>query len=246
VIRAVHLHGSLGRRFGPRFDLAVETPAEAIRALTHMLRGFREAIAGASWRVVRGRFGLEPDALGLKMGACRELHVVPAPTGRKNAGVGKIIAGVVLIAAAVVTAGMALAAAPAAGGFAAGTLGAAGGVSGLAGASAIGVTGVLTVGQLAFLGVGMVLTGASMLLSPQPKPASGPLAVDQKESFMFSGPVNSNAQGGPVPLVYGRIRVGSIVTASALKAEDYVAYEAPAPPSGTMVGKLVVQAVGRT
>jgi len=219
---AVHLHGRLGRLFAPRYDLSIDSPAEAIRALTRMVAGFRDALAEGAYRVVRGRLGVPVEGLAMRMGACRELHIIPAAAGAKNSGTSKIVIGVVLIAAAIVTAGAAIADAPATGSFAAGTGGVAGGVSGVAGASAVGIAGIATVGQLAFIGVGMVLTGASMLLSAQPK-SRGPLTVDQNPSFMFSGPVNTNAQGGPVPLVYGTIRVGSVVGAASLKSEDYVA-----------------------
>ena len=66
----------------------------------------------------------------------------------------------------------------------------------------------------------MALQGISMLLSPQPKPGKS-LETDRKDSFVFSGPVNSQGQGQPVPLIYGRVRVGSSVGAATLKTEVY-------------------------
>lgn len=235
MIRTIHLHGGIGRRFGKQFDLHVDTPAEAIRALCHMLTGFREALSMGAYRVVRGRLGVPVDGLAIRLGKETELHILPAAAGAKNAGVGKIIAGVVLIAAAALTYG---AAAGAFGSGLAGFVGAGAGAS----ASAIGITGIATVAQLGFMGVGMVLAGASMLLAPQPR-SQGPLTVDQNPSFMFSGPVNTYAQGGPVPLIYGNCRVGSVVGAAALKAEDYVANPAIEPV--TVPGKIAAAQVYR-
>ena len=51
---------------------------------------------------------------------------------------------------------------------------------------------------------------------------------------MFSGILNSNEQGGSVPLVYGRARVGSIVISSGVYAESYGSwsYGGGGPSSG--------------
>jgi len=41
-----------------------------------------------------------------------------------------------------------------------------------------------------------------------------------EKSYMFNGALNSNEQGGAVPLVYGYARVGSIVISSAITNEE--------------------------
>ncbi len=38
----IRLHGALGQRFGREFRLAVHSPAEAVQALCHLVKGFRE------------------------------------------------------------------------------------------------------------------------------------------------------------------------------------------------------------
>jgi predicted phage tail protein len=246
MIRSIHLHGGLGRRFGPRFDLAVDTPAEAIRALCSMLRGFRQAVADGAYRVVRGRMGLTPEGLGLRFGAETELHIVPAAAGAKNSGAGKIIAGVVMIVAAVVTYGAAIGwfGAASASVTAAGAAGGASAASAAAwGTSVIGVSGVLSASTVGMMGLGLVFTGVTMMLAPQPK-TQGPLTVDQNPSFLFTGPVNTYVQGGPVPLVYGKVRAGTVVGAASLKAEDYVANSVITTAGQT--GKITAAVVGRT
>ena len=41
-MRTIHLHGAAGERFGGPFVLAVESPAEAIRGLTHQIPGLKQ------------------------------------------------------------------------------------------------------------------------------------------------------------------------------------------------------------
>lgn len=43
---------------------------------------------------------------------------------------------------------------------------------------------------------------------------------DQKPSFIYNGPVNTAEQGLPVPLVYGTMRVGSVVVSAGIVAEE--------------------------
>jgi predicted phage tail protein len=146
---------------------------------------------------------------------------VPVPTGAgKGKGIGKIVLGVALIAASVFMAGTTTAAAAAAAGSTTAAEAAiAGGTA--AGGSLLG----LSFGQMASFGLTMVLGGVSQLLTVAPKvnDYSSRNAPDQRPSFLFNGPVNVSEQGGPVPLVYGRVRVGSIVVSSGLKAEQIAA-----------------------
>ena len=53
------------------------------------------------------------------------------------------------------------------------------------------------------IGTALVLGGVSQLLfKPPTPPVTG-------KSYLFNGPVNTTAQGNPVPICYGRMRVGS-------------------------------------
>ncbi|MBB3260009.1 putative phage tail protein [Paraburkholderia bannensis] len=68
------------------------------------------------------------------------------------------------------------------------------------------------------LGASMALGGVVQMLSPQTSGLAG--VVNNGTSYYFNGPVNSAAQGEPVPLVYGRMLVGSKVISSGIYAED--------------------------
>ncbi|HKR40095.1 MAG TPA: tail assembly protein [Paraburkholderia sp.] len=61
------------------------------------------------------------------------------------------------------------------------------------------------------LGAALALSGIAQLLSPRPAATATPERADNEPSLAFDGAVNTMGQGGPVPLGYGRMRVGSQV-----------------------------------
>lgn len=80
--------------------------------------------------------------------------------------------------------------------------------------TALGIEALGLTGQLLF---GVATIGVAALLSNLIKPTNpSSRETNQKPSFVFDGPVNTVEQGGPVPLVYGRIRAGSVVISSGL------------------------------
>jgi predicted phage tail protein len=102
-MHTIHLHGAAAERFGPRFRLDVRDCPEAIRALSMQLKGFRDFIQDRDWRVVRGPLArnreLDLQSIGTAIGAARELHLIPVPSGSASGkGIGKILAGIALVA----------------------------------------------------------------------------------------------------------------------------------------------------
>jgi predicted phage tail protein len=99
----IRLLGEAGRRFGRRFQLAVKTPAEALRALCVQIPELRQYLLdsgekGINWRVVTDHaLGLDEDQLLWPLS--RRMVLAPIPAGR--GAVGRIIAGVALVAAAI-------------------------------------------------------------------------------------------------------------------------------------------------
>lgn len=104
MMRTVKLYGSLGQEFGQSFRLDVRSLAEAVQALGCQIPGFRQAIEAGRFRVTCGPsqrrgLGLGPDLIsfGLPSG---DIHVVPVVRGAgRGGGLGKIIAGTLLVAA---------------------------------------------------------------------------------------------------------------------------------------------------
>ncbi len=104
VLREVRLYGPLRARYGRSHWLAVNTPAEAIRALCALFQGFREALQGhkgPGYRVLVGE-GAHVDAraaetLGVGAAPLRPIRIAPVIHGGKRGGVLQIIIAVVLI-----------------------------------------------------------------------------------------------------------------------------------------------------
>ena len=61
------------------------------------------------------------------------------------------------------------------------------------------------------------------MLAPQPKTPGAPERPENRPSYAFDGPVNTAAQGNPVPVCYGRLIVGSQVVSAGMMAEEYAA-----------------------
>lgn len=76
--------------------------------------------------------------------------------------------------------------------------------------------------QAAFLGagVGMTAGGVIQMLSPQAKGLSTQDGPNNRPSYSFNGAVNTSVQGNPVPLLYGRMIVGSAVISAGIYSED--------------------------
>lgn len=203
-MRTVVLHGRLKEQFGGPFDFDIETPLEAVRALGANFPEFWVAIREGAYRVIRGpeKKGedLGEEELDMRLGSARELHIVPVAVGSGGRGVGKVVLGVAMIGIAFAIPG--------------GQLGTA--LPGFLGsASGLG----LTYANVALLGFGMALAGVSQMLAPTPN-ISGPGGADRLESYTFRGPTNAMEQGGPVPLVYGRARVGSVLVSAGMDVEQ--------------------------
>lgn len=224
MLRTIHLHGALGERFGKVFRLAVRTPAEAFLALSVNLgQPFREAVKTGEWHIMAGPvlgFGQDlgdPDLLRFGLGS-RDLHIAPAIRGSNGGGgLFKVILGVAIMAAAVWLAPEAV------------TVGMSGAMEGASvtygglGATAFNIGGYLvSYGAIATSGLVMALGGAAQLLTPSPKVGGygNREAADERPSFLFNGAKNTVEQGGPVPLIYGRMRVGGLVISSGVEVEQ--------------------------
>lgn len=72
------------------------------------------------------------------------------------------------------------------------------------------------------LGVSLLLGGIAEMLTPTPtfQDYANREPPEERPSFLFTGPVNVVEQGGPVPVVYGQMIIGSTVVSAALDTED--------------------------
>ncbi|XUV80202.1 tail assembly protein [Enterobacter sp. TMH.L2] len=69
-------------------------------------------------------------------------------------------------------------------------------------------------------GVSMVAGGVIQMLSPQPGGLASKQSADNKASYAFGGVTNTAAQGYPVPLLYGRRRIGGAIISAGIYVED--------------------------
>ncbi len=199
-LRTIKLSGFLGKKFGRVHRLAVDSPAEAIRALSVIKAGFREFLEnshknGVAYRFLIGGEALErselKESLHMTHSMSTTFELVPVINGAKSS-LGQILLGVTLIAASL---------------FMPVTL--------------FGSASLATnVGNALFgIGVSLVLGGVAQLLAPKVK-AENKEAVENKPSYMMNGAVNTIAQGNPAPLSYGRMRVGSQVVSAGITSND--------------------------
>ena len=214
--REVKVYGPLAKFVGQRRFLAeISTAGEAVRMLLANFPGLERHMADQHYKVIVD--GYDSDLEELHHPASQTIKIVPV-LGGAGGGAGKIIAGVALIAAAIVFA-------PAAAGFMGAGLGA------TAGTFTLGAAASVAIGSI---GASLVLGGVSQLLSPTPQIGSiGPAStaggfrptttegteMDPQESYSFSGIQNTSRMGLPVPLVYGETIVGSVVISAGIDVD---------------------------
>ncbi len=77
-------------------------------------------------------------------------------------------------------------------------------------------------GWLVAIGIALFAAGTVALLS-RPPAFQNFRNIDKfgNQSYLFSGPTNIIGEGGPVPVGYGRMLVGSQVISSAYRIQDY-------------------------
>lgn len=185
----IRLLGEAGRRFGRRFQLAVKTPAEAVRALCVQIPALRQYIIesgenGIMWRVVTDHAeGLNEDQLMWPLS--KRLVLAPIPAGR--GGVGKILVGVALVIASVA--------------IVFGTVG--GGIP-------FAVAGL----GMIFSGVADLLTPTPKMPNVSSGTGGGITRgrsrEEQRNSFTFDKSNANTQQGEVVPVLYGERIIGSL------------------------------------
>ncbi|EKT66535.1 tail assembly protein [Providencia alcalifaciens] len=196
-LKTIRLYGVLGTQFGREHRLAIDSPREAIKALSVLYDGFEQFLANAHLRglefaIFKGQRNITEDELHLD--TREEIRIAPVIKGSKRGGFFQTVIGVALIAAATYFTG-GLGAAFTAGGWA---------------------------GTAAMTGAAMALGGVIQMLSPQPSGLSMRQDADNKPSYAFGGAVNTTAQGNPVPLLYGldRREVGGAIISAGIYTED--------------------------
>lgn len=194
MLKTIRLHGILGENFGKSFELSVQTPAEAVKALCVQIPGFESFMANAHLQGVHFAVYLDDRNIGHDDLSLRtDSHVIrisPIIEGAKSGGLIQVVIGVVMIAAAFFTGGTSLAA-----------------------------WGAMQA-ALAGAGAAMLMGGAAQLMMPA-APTNMDLNQDgNKPNYGFGGAVTTVAQGLPVPVLYGKREIGGFVISAKQESKD--------------------------
>ena len=204
-MRTIRIYGKLAKFLGRRtFRAEVASAAEAVRFLLANFPQVERHMVDQHYRVSLGTRALEARDLHEPAGGS-DITFVPVIGGA--GAVGRIVAGVALIAlASVVSFGT---------------------VGGLFAAGALN-------SMIFGVGASLALGGVAQLLTPVPK-ISGPGAAvmgsmssgakgaddsDPRKNYSFSGIQNTSRQGVPVPVIYGEVIVGSVVISAGIDVDQ--------------------------
>lgn len=210
--RLIRLGGQLGKKFGKTHRLVVADTREALRALCITLPGFESFMMNAHKDGMQFAFFNGPQNIGLAEFATSkgsaDIRIMPVIAGSKSAGGFQIILGVAALVGAFFTAG--------------GTMGLYTSALAASGATAtLSATAVAAVSGLTMMGASMILGGVMQLMTPQPNfGMSSSQSVENKPSYAFGSPVNTTAQGYPVPVLYGEREIGGAVISAGIYAEN--------------------------
>lgn len=208
MMRKIRVYGELAKFLGCReFEAVAANVGEAMRFLLANFPSLDQHMTGQHYRVLVGTSAIGTEEIDYPVGQ-QTIRIVPVVAGA--GGVGKIIAGIALVAAIIFIPGAAAWLGPTAASL---------------------LTGV---------GASLALGGVSQLLTPIPKLAApsmiGPTSyspgfatpstrdteLDPQKSYSFSGIQNTSRTGATLPLIYGETIVGSIIISAHFSTVEVV------------------------
>lgn len=191
IMTQIELYGALGKTFGKVHHRLISNTHEACRALSATVKGFQKYMNSSKQR-------------GLTYAVYR---------GKKNIGeddLGFPVTGEVIRIVPI-----------AIGSKKAGVL------QTILGAVLVAVGVVLNFTPFAAAspffyqaGGALIIGGIVQMLSPQPGGLASKQDADNQASYAFGGVTNTAAQGNPVPLGYGRRRIGGAIISAGIYVED--------------------------
>lgn len=191
MLTKVRLDGVMGKKFGKEWELDVSSPAEALR----MIEANKPGLNG--W-IVQHREKYDAYRVVCTYHDGREEFLDDNTFPMLRGGLKSIR-------------------------FTPTVSGASGIVKAVVGVALLIATPFLTainplLGKIAFnVGVSLTLGGVIEMLSPQPKTKE---QGEEISSYYFDGPVNTERQGSPVPLIYGRVLAGSHPVSASISIDE--------------------------
>lgn len=190
----IFIHGKLGKEFGKRFKFSISKPRDVISAIDCVVDGFHKRIielaqSGAQYTLIADDQIIGGVEDYIGKRKIKQIHIIPTVFG---AGVAALAVGVVALAGAYA-------------------------------ASAASLVFLSTV--LLAVAFSAISFGIQALLAKPPKENDASASAGSQsnvsatsKSFLFTNKENITQQGNPVPLGYGRLRIGSAVIQQTLKS----------------------------
>jgi len=197
VMTQIELGGILGKTFGKTHQRLVTTTHEACRALAATIKGFEQFMntskqRGLTFAVFKGKKNIGKDDLGFPVTG-EVVRIVPVVIGSKKAGLLQTVLGAVLVVV---------------------------GAIGMFTPWGQALGGATWGGYAMQAGIGLMAGGVIQMLSPQAAGLASKQSADNQASYAFGGVTNTAAQGYPVPLLYGRRRIGGAIISAGIYVED--------------------------
>ncbi|MFL1500202.1 tail assembly protein [Pseudomonas sp. S191] len=178
------------RQFGKSYPLAVRTPAEAVKALCVQIPGFERYLSNAKSR-------------GLEFAVFRDKRNI-GESELNFSGTGDITIAPVIT-----------------GSKRGGSLQTIIGSVLIAAAFVLSFTPFAAASPFLYqVGAAMAIGGIIQMLSPQAGGLKTSAAPENTPGYAFGSAKNTTASGNPVPLCYGKRRVGGAIISAAIYAED--------------------------
>ena len=206
MMRKIRVYGELAKFLGCReFEAVAANVGDAMRFLLANFPSLDQHMTGRNYRVLVGTVGIDTEEIDYPVGQ-QTIRIVPVVVGA--GAVGKVIAGVILVAAAFII-----------------------------GQPWLGPTAysliVGTGASLALGGVAQLLTPVPKLEAPSmvgatsyspgfATPSTRDTELDPQKSYSFSGIQNTSRTGATLPLIYGETIVGSIIISAHFSTVEVV------------------------
>ena len=194
IMIRIELGGLLGKKFGRAHQRIISKTGEAALALAKTIPGFEQFMISSEKRGLTYAVFRGNKNIGeddLGLPINSDvIRIVPVIIGSKKAGLLQTVLGAVLVVAGVLVTGLSY-------GWAA----------------PVG-------GAMVSAGIGLMAGGVIQMLSPQTRGLASKQDSDNKASYAFGSVTNTTAQGNPVPLGYGRRRIGGAIISAGIYVED--------------------------
>lgn len=191
-LRTIKLSGSLARQFGREHKLAVSSPAEAVRALCALRPGFEKFLMEAKDK------GIVFSVFSGRSNLSEE--ELQNPAGADTIRIIPVLQGSKRAGVLQIVVGVVLIAVGAVVQY------------------ALGGAPNMFSNYMYGAGISMIVGGVVAMLTPVPK--NQERKDDERKSYVFNGGVNVQAQGNPVPVLYGELIVGSAVISAGISTQD--------------------------